>query len=410
MAKPKLDLILTGAGELLTCVPTATDPIGRTHHSALAIAGELIAAIAPQRELEQDWDVSDAQVIDLEGKILAPGFVDAHTHLVFGGSRAQEYAARMTRTSEEVAALGIPSGIQATVRMTRSSSQADLLEHGRMTLERMFRCGTTTVESKSGYGLSLEKEIELLRINRALQGTQPVDLASTFLGAHDFPTDLPRQRYLDCLVEEMIPQVAGEHLAEFCDVYCDEGYYTVDETRRILNAGRKHGLKPKLHVDAYANIGGAGLAAELKAASADHLNFTTRPEMAKLAAAGVVGVVMPGLDFAVRHPRPFDARAMLSEGMTLALATDFCPGCWMESMQLVMQLACRLYQLSPEEALYAATAGAARATGLADRGALAPGMLADLQVWDLPSFEDLIYRLGNNAVAMVIKRGVVFRF
>jgi imidazolonepropionase len=410
MAKPKLDLILTGAGELLTCIPTVNDPIGRTHNSALAIAGEVIAAIAPWHELEQDWDTSHAQVIDLEGKLLAPGFVDAHTHLVFGGSRAQEYAARMTHTSEEVAALGIPTGIQATVQMTRSSSQADLLEHAKMTLARMFRCGTTTVESKSGYGLSLEKEIELLRVNRVLQGIQPVDLASTFLGAHDFPSGIPRQRYLDCLVEEMIPQVAGEQLAEFCDVYCDEGYYTVDESRRILEAGRLHGLKPKLHVDAYANIGGAGLAAELKATSADHLNFTTRPEMAQLASAGVVGVVMPGLDFAVRHPRPFDARAMLSEGMTLALATDFCPGCWMESMQLVMQLACRLYQLSPEEALYAATAGAAMATGLADRGALAPGMLADLQVWDLPSFEDLIYRLGNNAVAMVIKRGKVFQF
>ena len=168
------------------------------------------------------------------------------------------------------------------------------------------------------------------------------------------------------------------------------------------------GLKPKIHVDAYADIGGSALAVELPVVSADHLNYTGRAAMQAYARAGVVGVVMPGLDFAVRHPRPFDARAMFAEGMTLALATDLCPGCWLESMQLVMQLACRQYAFSPEEALLAATVGAAQALGLADRGTLAPGKLADIQVWDLPSFEDVIYRLGNNAVTMVIKRGRVY--
>jgi imidazolonepropionase len=317
----------------------------------------------------------------------------------------------MTHTSQEVAALGIPSGIQATVRMTRESSKEALVENAQQRLQRMFRCGTTTVESKSGYGLSLEKEIELLQVNRILQKMQPVDVVSTFLGAHDFPTEIPRQRYLESLIQEMLPRVAEARLAEFCDVYCDEGYYTVEETRRILEAGQEYGLKAKIHVDAYANIGGAELAADLKAVSADHLNYTTRREMERLAAAGVVGVVMPGLDFAVRHPRPFNARAMLAEGLTLALATDFCPGCWMESIQLVMQLACRLYQFSPEDAIFAATLGAAQAVGLAgDRGSLEPGKLADIQVWDLPTFEDLIYRLGNNAVSMIVKRGSVYSF
>jgi imidazolonepropionase len=177
-------------------------------------------------ELEQEWDTSQARVIDLGGMIAAPGFVDAHTHLVFGGSRAAEYAARMTRSQQETAALGIPTGIQATVTMTRQSSPYELLEHARRTLERMFRYGTTTVESKSGYGLSLEKELELLEVNRALQGKQPVDIVSTFLGAHDFPQEIPRQSYLDCLVNEMIPQAAEAGLAKFCDVYCDEGYYS----------------------------------------------------------------------------------------------------------------------------------------------------------------------------------------
>jgi imidazolonepropionase len=411
MTKPRIDLILSGAGEVLTCVPAVNNPIGRLRGVVVAMVGERIAAIAPRAELELAWDTLGTEEIDLGGKIVAPGFVDCHTHLVFGGTRAQEFAARMTHTAQEVAAMGIPTGIQATVSMTRGSSQEALTQRAHQTLQRMFRYGTTTVECKSGYGLSVEKEIELLHIHQKLKRMQPVDLVSTFLGAHDFPTDVPRQRYLDNLIHEMLPQVAENNLAEFCDVYCDDGYYSVNETRRILETGQRHGLRSKIHVDAYANIGGSELAASLHAISADHLNYTTRPEMARLANAGVIGVVMPGLDFAVRHPQPFDARAMLSEGLTLGLATDFCPGCWMESMQVVMQLGCRLYRFSPEEALYAATAGAAKAVGLeADRGSLQPGKLADIQVWDLPTFEDLIYRIGNNAVCMVVKRGRVHQF
>ena len=292
--------------------------------------------------------------------------------------------------------------------MTRRATLDELTESAAARLARMFRHGTTTVESKSGYALTAAGELAMLRVNRRLRQIQPVDVVSTFLGAHDFPADQPRERYLDSLIHEMIPQAAEAGLAEFCDVYCDEGYYTVDETRRILEAGLAAGLKPKIHVDAYADIGGSALAAELPVVSADHLNYTGRAAMRAYAKAGVIGVVMPGLDFAVRHPRPFDARAMFAEGMTLALATDLCPGCWLESMQLVMQLACRLYAFSPEEALLAATVNAARALGLADRGTLAPGKLADIQVWDLPSFEDVIYRLGNNAVVMVIKRGKIY--
>jgi len=410
MARPKVDLLLSGASEVITCAPDAYNPVGRLREVDIAVRGETIAAVAPRAELERVFDLSGAEKIALDGKIAAPGFVDCHTHLVFGGSRAREYAAKMTRTAQEVTALGIPSGIQATVQMTRASSRETLANSAQRILERMLRCGTTTVESKSGYGLSLERELELLQVNRVLQGRQPVDIVSTFLGAHDFPADVPRQDYLDCLIKEMIPQVAQEGLAEYCDVYCDAGYYTVDETRRILEAGERWGLRPKVHVDAYANIGGSAVAADLRAVSADHLNYTARSEMARLAQAGVVGVVMPGLDFAVRHPRPFDARAMLAEGMELALATDFCPACWMESMQMVMQLACRLYSLSPEEVLLAATSGAAHALGLRDRGVLAPGFLADIQIWDLPSFEDVIYRIGSNAVVTVVKRGRVFRF
>ena len=410
-AKPTLDLILSGAAEVLTCVPAGGDLIGRRSGVAVGIAGERIAFVGPAADLAERFDLRQAQRLDVTGQIIAPGFVDCHTHLIFGGSRAREFGARMTRSAAEVQALGIPTGIQATVAMTRAASAETLLAGAQAHATRMFRHGTTTVESKSGYGLTVEKELEMLRINRRLAASQPVDVVSTFLGAHDFPPEVERQAYLDSLIHEMLPRVAAEKLAEFCDVYCDAGYYTVAETRQILEAGLAAGLQPKVHVDAYANIGGSALAAALPAVSADHLNYTTPAEMRAYAAAGVTGVVMPGLDFAVRHPRPFDARRMLAEGMPLALATDLCAGCWLESMQLVMQLACRQYQFSPEEALWAATVGGARALRLDhDRGALEPGKLADMQIWDLPAFEEVIYRLGNNAVTTVVKRGRVYPF
>jgi imidazolonepropionase len=405
---PQADLILHGAAEVLTCVAIGADPIGRRAGASIAITGERILAIGAPEEIARQVNGTGARVIDVTGKIIAPGFIDPHTHLVFGGSRVEEYAARMTRSAADVQALGIPSGILATVAMTRRATLDELTESAAARLTRMFRHGTTTVESKSGYALTAAGELAMLRVNRRLRQIQPVDVFSTFLGAHGFPTDQPRESYLDSLIQKMIPQAAEAGLAEFCDVYCDEGYYTVDETRRILEAGLAAGLKPKVHVDAYADIGGSVLAAELPVVSADHLNFTGRAAMRAYAEAGVIGVVMPGLDFAVRHPRPFDARAMLAEGMTLALATDLCPGCWLESMQLVMQLACRLYAFSPEEALLASTVNAARALGLTDRGMLKPGNLADIQVWDLPSFEDVVYRLGNNAVTILVKRGRLY--
>ena len=409
-SSPNADLVITRAAAVLTCVPSAGDLTGRREGASVAISGERIVAIGSPAEVAAQVNTTRAQVIDAAGKIVAPGFVDCHTHLVFGGSRAQEYAARMTMDAAEVKALGIPTGIIATMEMTRAESIEMLTASAVRRLQRMFRSGTTTVESKSGYGLSLAEEIKQLRVNYRLRFNPP-DVVSTFLGAHDFPRDMPRQRYVEIVINEMIPRVAEEELAEFCDVYCDDGYYTVEQSRLILEAGIHAGLKPKIHVDAYSDIGGAAMAAELGVVSADHLNYTTRAAMRKLAEAGTIGVVMPALDFAVGHPRPFDARAMMAEGMTLALATDLCPGCWAESMQLVMQLACRLYHFTPAEALYASTVGASRALGLeASQGSLEPGKLADLQIWDLPTFEDVIYRLGNNAVETVIKRGKVHSF
>ncbi len=405
--KPQADLLIANAAEVLTCLPASGDLIERIRGGSVAMAGERIIAVGTVAEVAAQADTSSAQVIDAAGKVVAPGFVDSHTHLVFGGSRVREYAARMTHAAPEVKALGISTGILATVDMTRAESVDQLTVSASQRLRRMLAHGTTTVESKSGYGLTVEDELKLLEVNHHLKSLQVVDVLSTFLGAHDFPRDVPRERYLNSIIHEMIPRVAEAGLAEFCDVFCDDGYYSVEQSRRILEAGLAAGLKPRIHADQYSAIGASEMAAELGMVSADHLNYTERSAMRKMAEAGVVGVVTPVLDFAVKHPRPFDARAMLAEGMTLALATDLCPACWVESMQLVMQFACRQYRLSPGEALYASTAAGARALGLNDRGALAPGQLADVQIWDVPTFEDVIYRLGNNAVWAVIKRGKV---
>ncbi len=402
----RVDLLVRG-GLVITCVPRGDDPIGRIEGGAVAIAGETILAVGREAELAASFDLSRARVLDASGGVVAPGFVDSHTHLIFGGSRVQEYAARMTRSAAEVATLGIPAGIQASMAMTRRASTEELVQSAAGRVAGMLRHGTTTVEIKSGYGLTTADEIRMLEAARQLGASGPVDVVSTFLGAHDFPPEMPRADYVDLVVAEMIPAVAEAGLATFCDVYCDDGYYTVAQTRRILEAGLRHGLRPKIHVDAYGDIGGAGMAADLPVVSADHLNYTTPEAAARLAAAGVVGVVMPALDFAVRHPRPFDARMLMAAGLPLALATDLCPGCWAESMQFVMQLACRLYRFSPEEALLASTAHGAASLGLRDRGVLAPGKLADVQLWGVPTLEDVIYRLGNNAVRTVVKRGRV---
>ena len=323
----------------------------------------------------------------------------------------EEYALKLTSSRETLLASGVPVGIQASVAMTRAASEDELLESAADRLDRMIAYGTTTVESKSGYGLSLRDEIKMLRVNMRLkkndvEGSQILpDIVSTFLGAHAYPPEMEQGKYLDLILHEMLPRVAEEKLAEFCDVYIDKGYFNLAHTRQILETARKAGFKLKLHADQYSNLGGGELAADMKIVSADHLNYTTGETMEKLASSEVVGVLMPMIDFAVQHPKPFSARAMLERGMTIALATDLCPGGWTESLQLVIQYACRTYGLSVEEGIYAATRGGAAALDRHDRGVLAPGYRADIQIWDLPSVEDLIYRLGNNAVVAIVRSG-----
>lgn len=405
--KSRASLIIQNAAEVVTCRGTDVSSVERIPGGWVAIAGEEIIAVGTREQVAAEVDMEHADVIDASGKVVAPGFVDCHTHLVFGGSRVQEYAAKMTIDDPtELARLGIQTGIQVSVEMTRKATEEQLFQTARERLARMLHAGTTTVESKSGYGLTTTDEIKMLHVNAKLAKIMPVDIVSTFLGAHGWPAHLPKEVYMGVLLDEMIPWVSGLGIATYCDVWCDDGHFTAQESEKILRAALDAGLQPKIHTDAYSYVGGSDLAAEMGMVSADHLNYTPPAVMKKLANAGVTGVLMPALDFAVRHPRPFDARAMIDSGMTVALATNLCPGCWTESMQFVMALACRLYRMSPAEALRAATIGGAMALGLGnDRGSIEVGKLADLQIWNVPSYEHVIYRLGGNVVEWVIKRG-----
>lgn len=411
---PKADLYIRNASHLVTCISTGNDLLGRVTNGSMAVLGDKIIGIGREDELEESIDVGEAEIIDGAGMVVAPGFVDCHSHVVFGKSRTREFALKMTRTAADIEESGLKTGIPASILMTRHTGEDELFATARDRVEGMMRYGTTTIESKSGYGMTLPDELKMLRVTQRLNLSLPVDVVSTFLGGHDFPPEInrdnkkQREAYLKELMEVMIPAVAGEHLAEYCDIYCDTGYYTVKESEEVLRAGLNWGLKPRIHTDAYANIGGSTLAAEIPTVTADHLNYSTPAEMKLMAENNVIGVVLPALDFAVAHPHPFNARAMLNSGMTLALGTNLNPGNWTESMQLVMQFACRNHGMSPEEAMLAATAGAARALEREDRiGVLAAGFQADIQVWDLPTFEDVIYRIGNNAVALVIKKGKI---
>lgn len=406
-ARPRADLVIRGSSEVLTCAEAHGGTAGRIPMGVVAIRGDTIVAVGPEEDVWAAVDVSAAQVVDAGWGVVAPGFVDAHTHLVFGGSRALEYAARLTHSREEVEALGIPAGIMATVEMTRATDADSLLKSAAARLDAMLAHGTTTAESKSGYGLDPRTERQLLHVNRRLDAEHEVDVVSTFMGAHDFPPGISRADYVEQVIDEMIPLVAGEHLAGFCDVFCDDGYFTVDQSRRILEAGARAGLKPKIHADQYADVGAADLAADLGAVSADHLNFSRPEGRRRMAAAGVTAVLMPLIDFAVRHPRPIQARDWVDAGLRIAIGTDLCPGGYAVSMPLAIQFACRENGLSPKEALTAATLGSARACGLDDRGALEPGRRADVQIWDVPTLEDMVYRIGHNPVRTVIKNGKV---
>jgi imidazolonepropionase len=407
MDKQKADLIIENAKEILTCTGDKADSIGEITDGWIAIKGERIIAVGKKEEMESQIDMNGAKTIDATGKVVAPGFVDSHTHAIFGGSRVDEYAAKMTvNDPKELNKMGIETGVMVSVNKTRKASKQELFDVTKRKLNRMIHAGTTTVEIKSGYGLTTKDELKMLEVASELNEHLPIDVINTFLGAHGWPDDMTKEAYIKEVIEDMIPQVAEKKLATFCDAWAEDSHFNANECREILEAGLKHGLKPKIHTDAYSYVEGSDLAADMKVISADHLNFTPPEVMKRMADAGVIGVLMPSLDFAVSHPRPFDARVMIENGLTVALATNLNPGNWTESMQFVMALACRLYHMSPEEAIRAATINGAKSLDMEQEiGSLETGKLADIQIWDVPSYKHVIYRLGGNIVDRVIKRG-----
>lgn len=408
MVKTKVDLLICNAAEAITCLGDGMKDIGVIRDAWIAICNKRIVGVGSEDNIRNNFDLDNAELLDASGKVIAPGFVDSHTHLVFNGTRVEEYAAKLTGNDPEMLKeLGITTGPNRTIELTRHASEDDLFQQSKKRMLSMLEYGMTTIESKSGYGLTTESEIKILEVGRRLNRETPVDVLNTFLGAHGFPDGVSKEDYLDTIVNEMIPQIGERKLAEFCDAWCDDGYYTAEESRKILQAALAYGMKPKLHADAYSYIGGSDLAVKMNMVSVDHLNYTPVEVMEKLAKSNVTGVLMPALDFAVGHKKPFDARKMLDLGMNIALATDLCPACYTESMQFVINLACRLYKFTVEEAIKAATYGGACALDLHDRGVIQAGKLADLQIWDIPTYKHIAYELGTNIVETVIKDGKV---
>lgn len=349
------------------------------------------------------------EAIDAEGRLVTPGLVDAHTHLVFGGWRQNELGLKLHGAGYlDILAMG--GGILSTVNATRAASEDALFDKARAALDEMLAFGVTTAEAKSGYGLDLQTERKQLRVIRRLNETHPIDLVPTFLGAHAVPNEYKNDRdgYLRLLCDRMIPAVAEEGLAAFCDVFCETGVFSVEESRAILEAGKRHGLLPKIHADEIDPIGGSALAAEVGAVSAEHLIVCPPEGVEALSEAGTVACCLPATSFylgAAFAP----ARSMIDAGVPVAIATDFNPGsCPSLNLQLCMNLGCLKYRLTPEEVLTAVTLNAAAAIGMADTvGSLEAGKQGDLVIWDAPDLDYICYRFGSNLVKTVLKKGRV---
>ena len=420
MPKAQADLLIHSAAQVLTLAPggrprrgAAMRELGIIANGAVAILGERILAVGDGAELRRH--VAARRELDASGCVVMPGFVDPHTHLIFAGSRADEFELRLAGASYmQIMAAG--GGIMSTVRRTRACSLDDLTAEARPRLARMLAHGTTTAECKTGYGLTTGDELKMLAAMRRLNAEGPIDLAPTFLGAHAVPAEYAGRSddYVALILHEMLPAVvadcaaAGEPLP-FCDVFCEEGAFTLEQSRRILERAQALGFSLKLHVDEFKALGGTRLAVELGAISADHLVCTPADEVALLAGSQTIAVSLPGTPFGLAQRDYSPARALIDQGGALALATDLNPGtCYCESMPFIIALACRAMRLLPAEAIVAATLNAACAIGRAHRvGSLEAGKQADLLVLDLPDYRHLAYRFGTNPVRTVIKRGRV---
>lgn len=350
-----------------------------------------------------------AEIIDAEGNLVTPGLVDAHTHLIFGGWRQNELGMKLHGASYlDIAAQG--GGILSTLTATHAASEEELYDKAYEALDEMMQLGVTTAEAKSGYGLDTENELKLLRVIRALQEKHPMDVVSTFLGAHAIPKEYKsdKDEFVRILCEETIPAVAEQELAKFCDVFCETGFFTAEDSRKILEVGKKYGMIPKIHADEIEPIGGSQLTCEVGAISAEHLIICPPEGIAAMAKGGTIACCLPATSFylgATYAP----ARDMVNAGVPVAMATDFNPGsCPCLNLQLVINLGCLKYKLTPEEVLTAVTLNAAAAIDMADKvGSVEEGKQGDLVIWKAPDLDYICYRMGSNLVKTVIKKGTV---
>ena len=404
-------VVLLHASQLVTLAGPKRPRIGAEmselaiiRDGGLLIRDGKIDIVGPSNEIEKK--AGDAQIVDAKGRVVLPGFVDAHTHLVFAGNRLDDFERRARgETYEQIAKAG--GGISSTVEETRATSDVDLLAQAKRHANWFLKCGTTTVEAKSGYGLAVKDELKILRVMQRLNQEFSLEIVPTFLGAHAIPRDSSPDKYVDLVINEMLPRVASEKLAEFCDIFCERGYFDIERSRKILTAAKKLGLKLRMHVDQLANSGGAKLAAELGAATADHLEKTDEQGIAAMKTANVQPVLVPGSVYALGstcYPR---AREMIQAGLAVVVATDFNPGSSpTPSMPMVLSLACTQMKMSPPEAVTASTINAAYSLNRGDKiGSFEPGKLANFVIFDCEDFRELAYWFGLPQTHSVYVRG-----
>jgi imidazolonepropionase len=396
--------IVTLSGPKRPRVGLEMSELGIVRDGGIRIRNGKIESVGASDEVEKNF--GDANIVDAGGRVVMPSFVDAHTHLVFAGNRLGDFERRARgETYEQIAKAG--GGIWSTVEKTRAATEIDLLAQAKKHANWFLRCGTTTVEAKSGYGLTVEDELKILHVLRQLKEEVRLEIVPTFLGAHAVPRELSPDEYLDVVITEMLPRVTAEKLAEFCDVFCERDYFDIDQSRKILSAAKKVGLSLRGHVDQLTNSGAAKLMAEMGATTADHLEQTDKQGIAALRKANVQPVLLPGSVYALGSSRYPRAREMIEAGLAVVLATDFNPGSSpTPSMPMVLSLACTQMKMSPAEAITASTVNAAYSLNRGDKiGSLEPGKLANFVIFDCEDYRELAYWFGVPQTYAVYVRG-----
>ena len=406
-----IDNLITLKGENKPRIKDSLKDVGIIKNGIIALNEDEIIYIG-QGELPENISIDkDTIVLDGKGKTVTPGLIDAHTHLVHGGSRENELAMKL-KGAGYLDILAAGGGIHSTVKSTREASFDELYNQANRSLNTMLSYGVTTIEAKSGYGIEdFETELKQLEVARKLDEDHPVDIISTFMGAHAIPEtykDDP-EKFVDIIIDKMIPEVAEKALAKFCDVFCEEGVFTIDQSRRILLAGRKHGMEPKIHADEIKPLGGAELAAEINCISADHLIAASDEGISNMADKGTIANLLPGTSFNLQTGSFARARKMVEGGVPIALSTDYNPGsCPTENLQLIMSFASLLLKMTPEEVITGVTINGACALGIEDKvGSLEVGKQGDLVMFNSPNLEYIIYHFGINHTNTVVKKGKI---